>query len=92
MNEKNKTAENGKETRIFEDVIIPGFLKVHCKRFEIIPMKNNRGKVVFMVRGEDIDSALQEMYSNAKIGCMDFIKEIKGLKSSIFALKGSKGS
>ncbi|MBI5739627.1 MAG: hypothetical protein HZA16_02800 [Nitrospirae bacterium] len=79
-----------KQTRIFTDVTIPAFLQASNKGFTIIPKKNQAGQVEFIVEGRDIDGALTELYSNAPIGCLDFIKSLKGLRSSIFALKGER--
>ena len=79
------------ESRIISDpAILAGFEARH-KNFTIRPQKNqNSGQVEFLVEGEDIDSALQEIYSNAPVGVLDYIKALKGFRSSIFALKGER--
>ena len=78
--------------RIFSDPVIPAYFQASNKLFKIIPQRNDHGQVEFMVEGSDsdIDSALTELYSNSKVGALDFIKSLKGLRSSIFALKGER--
>lgn len=78
------------EQRIFSDPSIPAFLQASNKPFNVIPQRNNSGQVEFLVEGADIDKALGELYSNAPIGVLDFIRCLKGLRSSIFALKGAR--
>jgi hypothetical protein len=79
------------EKRIFSDSAIPASFEARHKPFKIIPQKNlNSGQVEFLVEGENIDEALQEIYSNAPVGILDFIKALKGFRSSIFALKGGQ--
>ncbi|MBI5740513.1 MAG: hypothetical protein HZA16_07305 [Nitrospirae bacterium] len=75
------------EKRIFSDPTIPAFFEASKKPFKIIPEKSQNGQVVFIVEGEDIDKALSELYSNVSINVLDYIKALKGLRSSIFALK-----
>lgn len=78
------------EKRIFSDPAIPAFFQAANKPFKVIPQKSGNGQVEFVVEGEDIDSALNELYANRSVGCLDFIKSLKSLRSSIFALKGAK--
>jgi hypothetical protein len=76
------------EKRIFSGSSIPAFFQAANKPFKIIPQRNAIGQVEFLVEGNYIDGALSELYSNAAVGVLDFIKAFKGLRSSIFALKG----
>jgi len=69
----------------FEDASIVAFLAI--KNFKITPQKKPNGKVVFLVEGKNIDLALGDLYNNAPVGVLDFIKTFKALRSSIFALK-----
>ena len=79
------------EARIFSDPVYPaGFAALH-KKFTIKPQKNPiSDRVEFLVEGEGIDSALQEIYDNEFVGILDYIKALKSLRSSIFALKGPR--
>lgn len=76
------------EKHTFEDASIVAFLSV--KNYRIIPQRTDNGKVVFLVEGKDINKALQDLYGNEKVGVLDFIKALKGLRSSIFAFKGGQ--
>lgn len=77
------------ETRVYQDPNPPAYFKATNKPFQIIPQKDpETGRVEFLVIGEGIDGALQELYANTPVGVLDFIKELKSLRSSIFALKG----
>lgn len=76
------------EKYTFEDASIVAFLSL--KNFKISPQKADNGKVIFLVEGTNINSALNELYGNAQIGALDYIKALKGLRSSIFALKGGQ--
>lgn len=76
------------EKRIFSDPSIPAFFQASGKPFKIIPQRSHSGQVEFIVEGQDIDNALLELYGNVPVGVLDFIKALKGLRSSIFALKG----
>ena len=79
------------EHRIFSDPSIPAYFEAIRKPFKITPQRNgNTGQVEFTVEGENIEQALSELYSNANVGVLDFIKSLKGLRSSIFALKGDR--
>lgn len=78
------------EQRIFSDPVIPATFKATCKPFKITPQKNSKGDIEFLVEGEGIDKALHELYENVPVGVLDFIKELKSLRSSIFALKGDR--
>jgi hypothetical protein len=69
-----------------EDSIIVAYLFLKGHRF--IPTKREDGRVVFRVEG-DISEDLQEIYQNVQVGILDFIKSLKAIRSSIFALKGS---
>lgn len=79
------------ETRVFQSPEQPAYFQAAKKAFQIIPQKNpETGRVEFLVIGEGIDLAIQELYANTPVGVLDFIKELKGLRSSIFALKGGR--
>ncbi len=77
--------------RTFSDPTIPSFFIAAGKPLKVTPLKNLSGQVEFRVEGEDIDGALQELYANASVGVLDYIKALKSLRSSIFALKGERG-
>lgn len=76
------------EKRIFSDASIPAFFQAANKPFKVIPQRKDNGQVEFCVEGHDIDKALDELYANSPVGVLDFIRCLKGLRSSIFALKG----
>lgn len=79
------------EKRIFSDVTIPSYFEAANKHFKITPQKNHStGQVEFIVEGNgsEIDAALNELYQDAKVGALSYIRAQKGLRSSIFALKG----
>lgn len=78
------------EQRIFSDPTIPAFFQAANKPFKVIPQKNINGQVEFLVEGQEIDNALDELYSNIPVGALNFIRCLKGLRSSIFALKGGR--
>ena len=85
---KTKEEAKGSEKLIFEDASIVAFLSL--KNFKITPQKDHKGKVVFLVEGVNINLALADLYGNAPVGVLDFIKTFKALRSSIFALKGGQ--
>lgn len=76
------------EKQTFEDASIVAFLSL--KNYKIIPHKADTGKVVFTVEGENINQGLQDLYGNENVGALDFIKAMKAIRSSIFALKGGQ--
>jgi hypothetical protein len=78
------------EKRVFSDPTIPSFFIAANKPFKITPHKTLSGQVEFRVEGENIDGAIEELYANASIGVLDFINALKGLRSSIFNLKGPR--
>jgi len=78
------------EKRIFSDTSIPAYFQASNKNFKIIPQRNQNGQVEFLVEGQDIDKALTDLYSNAQVGVLDYIRALKGFRSSIFALKGNR--
>ena len=75
------------ETRIFSDPTIPSYFVASNKPFKVIPQRNDNGQVEFAVEGQGIDKALDELFKNAPVGVLDYIKALKGFRSSIFALK-----
>lgn len=78
------------EKRIFSDPSIPAYFQASYKPFKVIPQRNINGQVEFSVEGQEIDKALDELYSNTPVGALDFIRCLKGLRSAIFALKGGR--
>lgn len=76
------------EKQTFEDASIVAFLSL--KNFKITPQKTDSGRVIFLVEGESINQGLQDLYGNEKVGVLDFIKAMKAIRSSIFALKGGQ--
>ena len=78
------------EKRTFSDPSIPAFFQASNKPFKVIPQRNTAGQVEFAVEGKGIDKALGELYGNTPVGALDFIRCLKGLRSSIFALKGGR--
>lgn len=79
------------EQRIFSDPIFPSFFQAIDKPFKITPQKNSKTQQVeFLVEGNGIDEALNEFYQDRPVGVLTFIKCLKGLRSSIFALKGGR--
>lgn len=79
------------ETRVYQSPEPPAYFQAAKKPFQIIPQRNpESGRVEFLVIGDGVDLALSELYANASVGVLDFIKELKSLRSSIFALKGGQ--
>lgn len=79
------------EQRTFSDPSIPAYFQAANKSFKIIPQRNeSTGQVEFLVEGQGIDKALDELYQNAPVGSLDYIRVLKSLRSSIFALKGGR--
>jgi len=78
------------EQRIFSDPSIPAYFQASNKPFNVTPRRNINGQVEFSVEGQGIDKAIDELYSNTPVGALDFIRCLKGLRSSIFALKGGQ--
>lgn len=78
------------ERREYEDVFIPAFFRATKKPFGIIPTKRTNNNVVFIVEGNaaEIDDAVSELFQNVLVPALDLIREIKTLRSSIFALRG----
>ena len=73
------------EKQTLEDSTIVAFLSP--KGFKVIPQKTFNARVVFMVEGNNINQALQDLCANAQVGVLDFIKTLKAVHSSIFAIK-----
>lgn len=78
------------EQRTFSEPYTPAAFEALKKPFLITPQRNETGQVEFQTEGEGIDEALNEIYQNAPVGVLDYIKALKGLRSSIFALKGGR--
>ncbi len=87
--EINKQTEQP-EFRIFSDPTIPAFFIAASKPLKVVPQKNQVGRVEFLVTGIGIDEALKELYADTNVGVMTYIRALKGLRSSIFALKGEQ--
>lgn len=77
------------EQKIFNNPEIPAFIKASQKTIKVVPHRNVTGTVVFIVEGDKkiIEEAITEFYGNASIGILDFIKEFKELRSSIYVLR-----
>lgn len=73
---------------LLDDTSVVAFLAV--LNFKITPQKKTDGKVGFLIEGAGIDRALEALYNNTTVGILDYIKAFKGLRSSIFALKGGQ--
>ncbi|HBR21984.1 MAG TPA: hypothetical protein DD713_05370 [Nitrospiraceae bacterium] len=67
-----------------EDVTIAAFL--FLKGHEVTPYRRTDGHVVFEV-SDNITRDVEALYANEKVGVLDYIKILKSLRSSIFALK-----
>ena len=79
------------ERRIYSDPAIPAFFQAAGKPFKISPQRNpDTGQVEFLVEGDDLDIALHELYGNTRLGVLDFLRALKGYRSAIFALKGTR--
>ncbi len=76
------------DTTVLDDASVVAFLCL--KKFKITPQVKPDGKVGFLVEGTRINDALQELYANAPVGVLDYIKTFKALRSSIFALKAQR--
>ena len=76
------------EKAMLDDASVVAFLSL--RKFKITPQQKPDGKVGFLVEGTNINEALQELYGNARVGVLDYIKTFKALRSSIFALKGGQ--
>lgn len=76
--------------RTFSEPYTPAAFEALKNPFLITPQRNETGQVEFPVEGEGIDEALNEIYQNAPVGVLDYIKALKSLRSSIFALKGGR--
>jgi hypothetical protein len=75
------------EQRTFEDPVIPAGLKCIDPLIEVRARKLPTGRIGFDVSGNNLDELLQRLFSNASVGWIDFVKELKSLRGSIFALK-----
>ncbi|OPX93534.1 MAG: hypothetical protein A4E59_02607 [Syntrophorhabdus sp. PtaB.Bin027] len=70
---------------VLDDASVVAFLSL--KKLKITPQLKPDGKVNFLVEGDNITEALQELYGNVSVGALDYIKAFKGFRSSIFAMK-----
>lgn len=77
------------EKKTFTDPTIPAAFVALKKSFQITPHRNLSGKVEFRIEGDGIDEALEEVYRNSSVGCLDFISALKNFRSSIFVLKAA---
>lgn len=76
------------EKMVLDDASVVAFLSL--QQLKITPQIKPDGRVGFLVEGKNINEALQDLYSNAPVGVLDYIKTFKALRSSIFALKGGQ--
>jgi hypothetical protein len=66
------------ETRVYQNPEPPAFFQAAKKPFQVIPQNDPlTNRVEFLVIGEGIDNALQELYANTPVGVLDFIKELQ---------------
>lgn len=73
--------------RTFEDPTIAAFIQTVNPDIRITPHRREDGKVVFDAEGDGIDEALEALYKNAVVSAIDFIKNLKSFRASIFTLK-----
>lgn len=75
--------------QVFSDPSIPAFIKALKKSIKVLPYKEPTGVVVFIVEGDknSIEEAIDEFYKNASVGVLDYIKELKELRSAIYVLR-----
>lgn len=78
--------EKETETEIDDPVLTAAAVQFDCTAESFL---RPSGKVSFRVKG-DIQSALSRIYANEKVPIMDFIKEIKSLRNSIFVLRTTR--
>jgi hypothetical protein len=78
--------KNVDKVTIIEDAMLVAWLSL--KKHKITPKRRPDGRIVFEITG-NIDSDLEELYANGKVGALDFLKALKTIRSSIFALKDS---
>lgn len=83
---------NEQET-ILEDWAIVAFCslpeiqkKYHLK---ITPFKQDNNRIAFRIQG-DIESAIQDIYKNCKVGISDYMKAMRAIRNAIFTLRGLK--
>jgi len=72
-----------------DDAIQAGIQKVLGAK--IIPFADPNGKVWFNIE-QGNDETLAKLYSNQKIGALDALEAIKGMRQAIFALKRNSGN
>lgn len=58
---------------------------------EVIPFKQSNGRIAFKVSG-DVESAINEIYVNKKVGVNDYIRTLRSVRNAIFTLRTLKGS
>lgn len=56
----------------------------------ITPFKKTDGRIAFRVQG-DIESAINEIYSNKKVGINDYIKCLRNTRNAIYTLRNLGG-
>ena len=77
------------ERREYEDAFIPAFFLATKKSFKVVPRRDTGNRVTFIVEGDgsEIDNALNELYENRLVPALGLIREVKTLRSAIFALR-----
>jgi len=73
------------EQQTIEDTSLVAFLAL--KGYQFKPIRRSDGRIIFQIEGDFI-TELQELYSNPSVPVLDYIKWLKTVRSSIFALKG----
>jgi len=82
---------SGKETEtVFEDwAIVSVFSLPEIQKkynLSITPFKKSDGRIAFRVQG-DVESAINEMYANRKVGINDYIKCLRNTRNAIYTLR-----
>ncbi|MFA4828429.1 MAG: hypothetical protein WC855_13280 [Thermodesulfovibrionales bacterium] len=52
----------------------------------ITPFKKAEGRIAFRVHG-DVESAINDIYSNRKVGINDYMKALRNVRGAIFTLR-----
>lgn len=75
-----------KEIEIDDPILSAAMVQFECTAESFL---RPTGKVSFRVKG-NIEAALSRIYANEKVPILDFIKEIKSLRNSIFVLRTTR--
>lgn len=72
-------------SRLIDDSILVGILDAF-QLIRVTPQQNGYGRVVFKLDG-DVDSLMDRLYANEKIGALDALRAIKSARQAIFSLR-----